>query len=90
MHVRKWGDGLVVELPVSVVERLGLKEGDTVAIEAVDADTLRVQREDRVIADLPSLEDEQGRRKAALARLGNLNWSAPPGFRFNREEANER
>ncbi len=29
-------------------------------------------------------------RRAALERMARLNWTLPPGFKFNRDEANER
>ena len=29
-------------------------------------------------------------REDALAKLKAMNWSLPPGFRFSRDEANER
>jgi hypothetical protein len=38
--------------------------------------TLVVQKEDR--------------RKAALERLATLNWTLPPDYKFDRDEANER
>ena len=76
MHVGKWGNSLAVRLPASVVEALGLKEGDEIEIEVADDRTFRVGR-DRT-------------REEALARLKALAWEAPPGFRFSRDEANER
>ncbi|WP_350356054.1 AbrB/MazE/SpoVT family DNA-binding domain-containing protein [Acidisoma cladoniae] len=76
MHVRKSAGGLAVDLPVSVVERLGLKEGDAVEIEVGDDQTLRV-----------SLQDERG---LAIAELRARATPLPPDYRFNRDEANER
>ena len=76
MQVGKWGNSLAVRLPVSVVEALQLKEGDEIEIEIADDRTFRVAR--------------NSKREKALARLQALAWSAPPGFRFNRDEANER
>lgn len=76
MQIGKWGNSLAVRLPAAVVERLGLKEGDEVEIEVADARTFRIGRD--------------GRREAALEILRQLGWHLPPGFRFDREEANER
>jgi antitoxin MazE len=76
MQVGKWGNSLAVRLPTAVVEGLGLKEGDEIQIEIAGTRTFKVQR-DR------SRED-------ALAKLKAMNWSLPPGFRFSRDEANER
>ncbi|MFL5285442.1 MAG: AbrB/MazE/SpoVT family DNA-binding domain-containing protein [Rhodopila sp.] len=76
MQVGKWGNSLAVRLPASVVEGLGLKEGDDIEIEIADTRTFKVRRD-------PGREE-------ALQRLKALNWTLPPGFRFSRDEANER
>ncbi len=76
MQVGKWGNSLAVRLPASVVERLALKEGDDIEIEIAGDRTFRIDR-DRS-------------REQALERLKSLNWTLPPGFRFSRDEANER
>ena len=76
MQVGKWGNSLAIRLPAAVVELLGLKEGDEVEIEIAGDRTLRVER-DRT-------------REAALERLRALRRPLPPGFRFSRDEANER
>ena len=76
MQVGKWGNSLAVRLPAAVVEALGLKEGDEIQIEVAGERTFRVER-DRT-------------REEALARLRSLAWKLPPGFKFSRDEANER
>ena len=77
MQVGKWGNSLAVRLPTAVVEALGLKEGDEIEIEvADDVRTFRVAR------------DRSG--DAALEALRALGWRLPPGFRFDRDETNER
>lgn len=76
MQVGKWGNSLAVRLPTAVVEALDLKEGDEVEIEVADPRTFRLARD--------------GRREEALETLRRLGWHLPPGFRFSREEANER
>jgi antitoxin MazE len=76
MQVGKWGNSLAVRLPASVVEMLGLKEGDEIEIEIAGPRAFGVRRDRR--------------REAALARLKKLQRPLPPGFRFSRDEANER
>ena len=76
MQVGKWGNSLAVRLPSAVVELLGLKEGDEIEIEIAGDRTFRVHRDRR--------------REQALARLKALQRPLPPGFRFSRDEANER
>jgi antitoxin MazE len=76
MQVGKWGNSLAVRLPASVVDALGLREGDEIEIEVAGSRSFRVDR-------------DRGKDEA-LERLKALNWSLPPGFRFSRDEANER
>lgn len=76
MQVSKWGNSLAVRLPTAVVDALDLKEGDQIEI--------RIAR-DRIF--------EVGRDQSkhhALARLRKLQRPLPPGFVFDREEANAR
>ncbi len=77
MQVSKWGNSLAIRLPVSVVEVLGLKEGDQVEIQAESARSLSVQRAD-------------AGNRAALARLRKFRGTLPADFKFDRMEANER
>ncbi len=76
MQVGKWGNSLAVRLPAAVVEALGLKEGDEIEIEIAGERTLRVERDRK--------------REEALETLRALSRPLPPGFRFCRDEANER
>ena len=76
MQVGRWGNSLAVRLPASVVEILGLKEGDEIEIEIAGERTFRLSR-DRS-------------RERALERLRALQRPLPPGFRFSRDDANER
>ena len=76
MQVGKWGNSLAVRLPASVVELLGLKEGDEIEIEVAGERALKVSRDTE--------------RDKALASLRALARPLPPGFKFNRDEANER
>jgi antitoxin MazE len=74
MQVGKWGNSLAVRLPAAVVEALGLKEGDEIEVAG--------DRKFRVARDRT--------REEALATLQSLSRPLPPGFRFDRDEANER
>jgi len=76
MQVLKWGDSLAVRLPETLVEKMDLSAGDEITIIDVVERTLVVQKEDR--------------RKVARERLASLNWSLPPDYKFDRDEANER
>ncbi|MBV8851409.1 MAG: AbrB family transcriptional regulator [Methylobacteriaceae bacterium] len=76
MQVEKLGDHLVVPLPASVVEALGLKEGDSVSVGIVGSHALEVEK----AAD----------RNELLARLRRFRGMIPADFKFDRLEANER
>ncbi len=75
MKVAKWGNSLAVRLPAEMVLRLGLKEGDEIAVVEKDG-ALEVERKLSV--------DE------AFANLRSLRGRLPADFKFNREEANSR
>ncbi len=76
MQVSKWGNSLAVRLPAAIVEALGLKEGDEIEIRIAG------KREFRAARDRS--------REKALEQLRKTGWSLPRGFKFDREEANER
>jgi antitoxin MazE len=76
MQVAKWGNSLAVRLPAAVVEALDLKEGDQIEIRIAGDREFDVRR-DRS-------------REKALARLRRLRRPLPPGFSFDRDEANGR
>jgi antitoxin MazE len=76
MQVAKWGNSLAVRLPAAVVEALDLKEGDQIEIRVADVRTFEVRR-DRS-------------RQDALDKLRKLRRPLPPGFVFDRDEANAR
>jgi len=76
MQVSKWGNSLAIRLPAAVVEALELKEGDNIEIQIAGKRAFDVSRDQS--------------RERALARLRKLRRPFPPGFVFNREEANER
>jgi len=77
MQVSKWGNSLAVRLPKALVDRLGLKEGDELTVVAANKETIEV-------------ETKKERRRRALERMAARNWTLPEGYRFDRDEANER
>ena len=77
MQVAKWGNSLAVRIPAAVARALQLKEGDDIEILVADANTFAIRRtadEDTVF----------------LERIRRLRGRMPPGFVFDREEANAR
>lgn len=67
MQIAKWGNSLAVRLPIDLVRRLGLKEGDQIDVVAGDA-TLKVQRQPQAEEVLEGLRRFRGKLPAA-ARL---------------------
>jgi antitoxin MazE len=76
MQVSKWGNSLAIRLPAAVVEALELKEGDQIEVRIAGAHEFEVGRDKR--------------REEALERLRNMRLPLPPGFKFDREETNQR
>ncbi len=76
MQVSKWGNSLAVRLPTSVVEVLGLKEGDDIEIDVVGTHTLEIKKTPEI--------------RELLARLRKYRGRLPADFKFNRLEAHER
>lgn len=76
MHVSKWGNSLAIRLPIAVVEALSLKEGDEVEIHVAGDRSFAVERDCS--------------RGQALARIRALSKQLPPGWHFDRDEANAR
>jgi antitoxin MazE len=76
MRVSKWGNGLAIRLPASVVSALQLKEGDDVEVHIVGERAFDVEHDRR--------------RERALARIRAFRKPLPPDWKFDREEANAR
>jgi antitoxin MazE len=76
MQVSKWGNSLAIRLPKALVETMGLKAGDELAV---------VEIADKAIS-VTKLE----RRHQALANMRARQWAAPADYRFDRDEANAR
>ena len=75
MQIARWGNSLAVRLPMDLVRRLGLKEGDQIDLVA-DGDTLKVLR--------------QPRAEEVLAGLRRFRGRLPAVERLSRDGANER
>lgn len=75
MRVSKWGNSLAIRLPAELVAALNLREGDQIEV---------VAREGK----LEVSPDE--RRRKALEEMRRLAVPLPPGYKFDREEANAR
>lgn len=67
---------MAVRLPGAVVEALDLKAGDQIEIIVAGKREFEVARDRSV--------------EKALARIRQLRRRLPPGFRFDRQEANAR
>jgi antitoxin MazE len=76
MQVAKWGNSLAVRLPRAIVETLKLKAGDEIEITVGGVRRFEIER-DRS-------------REKALASLRKFRGRLPAGFKFDRDEANER
>lgn len=76
MQVSKWGNSLAVRIPAAVVEALGLKEGDEIEI------AIAGKREFKIARDRS--------KERAIDTIRRLARPLPPGFKFDRDEANER
>lgn len=76
MQVSKWGNSLAIRLPAAVVEGLHLKPGDEINI--------------RIAGDRDFIAERGMTRREAIEKLRASGTPLPPGFRFDREEANGR
>ena len=76
MHVAKWGNSLAVRLPKALVESMGLKAGDELSVVAASKKEIVVEKRDR--------------RAEFLKAMEQFNWPVPHGYKFDRDEANER
>ncbi|HWE17971.1 MAG TPA: AbrB/MazE/SpoVT family DNA-binding domain-containing protein [Hyphomicrobiaceae bacterium] len=76
MKVAKWGNSLAIRLPASVVDIMGLKEGDDIDVHIVGTSTIEVER--------PKGIEEM------LVRLRKYRGLLPKDFKFDRLEAHAR
>jgi antitoxin MazE len=75
MKIAKWGNSLAVRIPKDVAEALGLAEGDEVELVPL-APGIGISR--------------RLTREEAIEGLRKLRGTMPPGFKFDRDEANAR
>lgn len=76
MQVAKWGNSLAVRLPQDVVRELDIRAGDEFDIVKTGGRSFEAKKTDK--------------RADFLERMKAFNWPLPDGFRFDRDEANER
>jgi len=80
MQVAKWGNSLGVRLPMALVHQLGISEGDELVV-------LPATRREGAAAVHVSREPSKIERLQAMRRH---RGALPEGFKFDRDEANER
>ncbi|HTJ63385.1 MAG TPA: AbrB/MazE/SpoVT family DNA-binding domain-containing protein [Alphaproteobacteria bacterium] len=76
MHVSKWGNSLAVRLPKALVDELGLKPGDELRVVEAAKSQIAVEKHDK--------------RAEFLKQIEQFRFPLPEGYKFNRDEANER
>ena len=76
MQVAKWGNSLAIRIPASVSQILGIVEGDDIEVKAGDGKSL--------------ILTVSSSREVILERLRGFRGTLPPGWKFDREEANSR
>lgn len=76
MLVSKWGNSLAVRLPRKLVEALKLSPGDELEVVAVSNGKVGVEKIDK--------------RAEFLKQAEQFRFALPEGYKFDRDEANER
>jgi antitoxin MazE len=76
MRVSKWGNSLAIRLPAALVDALELKEGDEIEVRLAGSRAFDV--------------DLDKSRQWAMERIRAARWKLPPGWKFDRDEANSR
>ena len=83
MRIFKLDDGLAVRLPQPLIEEMGLSAGEDVDVRAADSRTI-------AIAKAEQHREQEDRRDRFLKDMEQFRWPAPKGYKFDRDEANER
>jgi antitoxin MazE len=83
MRIFKLDDSLVVRLPEPLVKEMGLSAGDDVNVTAADHRTIAISRAEQD-------SEKVDRRVRFLKEMEQFRWPAPEGYKFDRDEANER
>jgi len=76
MLVSKWGNSLAVRLPKALVEALNLSPGDELNVVETSTGQIAVEKVDR--------------RAEFLRQADQFRIRLPEGYKFDRDEANER
>jgi antitoxin MazE len=76
MQVSQWGNSLAVRLPKALVDQLGLKPGDELRVVEASKEQIAVEKVDK--------------RAEFLKAMEQFRWPVPEGYKFDRDEANER
>ena len=76
MRVAKWGNSLAVRLPRKLVDEMKLKAGDEIEVVKAEGREVAIGKVDR--------------REQFLKAMEQFRWPVPEGYKFDRNEANER
>ena len=76
MLVSRWGNSLAVRLPKKLVDALKLSPGDELNVVEAAKGQIAVEKADK--------------RAEFLKQMEQFRWPAPEGYKFDRDEANER
>jgi antitoxin MazE len=76
MQVSKWGNSLAVRLPKKLVKALKLSPGDELDVVSASKGRIEVKKLDK--------------RAEFLRQVEQFRFPLPEGYKFDRDEANER
>lgn len=76
VQVSKWGNSLAVRLPKALVEALKLSPGDELNVVEASNGRIAVEKVDK--------------RAEFLRQVEQFRFPLPDGYKFDRDEANER
>lgn len=76
MQVSRWGNSLAVRLPKALVEALKLSPGDELNVVEASKGRIAVEKVDK--------------RAEFLRQMEQFRFPLPDGYKFDRDEANER
>lgn len=76
MLVSRWGNSLAVRLPKKLVDALKLRPGDELDVVEASKRKLAIEKVDR--------------RAEFLRQMEQFRFPLPEGYKFDRDEANER
>ena len=76
MRIAKWGNSLAVRLPKKLIDEMDLREGDEIVVVPAGEKRCLIEKPDRAAKFLEAMKQ--------------FCFPLPPGYRFDRDEANER